>query len=64
LHGPPNLTSGHAFSPDQFRRTICTQEIDLGLTITEHMHMRRSMIIDKDDYAQTIGTQNGNRGYT
>ncbi len=48
--------------PDQFRRSAATDEIDLHLAIPEHMHMRRQVIVEIDDDAQSVGAEHGDNG--
>jgi hypothetical protein len=38
---------------------IGTQQIDLGLTVTENMDVRRLVIVNENDDAQAVGTKHG-----
>jgi hypothetical protein len=51
--------SGHAISPNQFRSSACSEQIDLGVTVTEDVHVSRLVIVDEDDNAQAVGMQDG-----
>jgi hypothetical protein len=59
LHRAPDLPAGHSVRPNQFGPTIGTEEINLGLTVTEDMHVSRLVIVDEDDHAKTAGTKHG-----
>ena len=61
LHGPAGLAPVHALEPNQLRGPADTPEIDVGLTITEDVHVNRLMIIGEDDHPQIAGTQDGDR---
>jgi len=43
-----------AFSPDKGWRTVRPDQVDLGMTIAEHMHMGGFVIVCEDDDAQPM----------
>ena len=51
------FAAGHSVGPNQFGRILCSEQVDLGLPISADMDMRRTVIIDVDDHAQTVDTQ-------
>jgi hypothetical protein len=59
LHGPPDIAAGHADSEDQLGLAGGADEIDLGFAITEHVDMRRLVIVDEDDEAQAVSAVHG-----
>jgi hypothetical protein len=59
-HGATNLTAGHVVGPDQFGTSLGPHQVDLGFTVSEHVNMRRQMIIEVDDDSQAIGSQHSN----
>src|SRR4051794_32503995 len=58
-HGPANLGAGHALGPNQLGASVGAPQIDLGLTVTKDVHVRRLVIIDEDDHPQPTGKKNG-----
>jgi hypothetical protein len=56
-HCASYFAAGHSVGPKQIGRILCPEQVDLGLAIPEDMDMRRLVIIDVDDHAQTVGTQ-------
>jgi hypothetical protein len=58
-HRTADLAAGHAISPDQFGGSVGPEQIDPGVTVTEDVDMRRLVIVDEDDHAQAVGTQDG-----
>jgi len=62
LHGTAQIVRLHAFGPDESRNPVRSDQIDLGLPITEHMHMGWLVIVREDDDAQTMRTVNRNHG--
>ena len=55
--GPPDLASGHALGPDEVRRAIGAEKVDLRLPVPEHVHMRRRVIVGEDDDPQPLRAQ-------
>jgi hypothetical protein len=58
-HRATHLAARHTIGPDQVRRAIGTQRIDLGLTVTEDVDVRRRVIINENDDAQAMGAKDG-----
>jgi hypothetical protein len=54
-HGTAHISAGHVLSPDQVGDAIGTEEIDLGLTVTEDVS--RHMVVDEDDDAEAMRTK-------
>lgn len=57
---PADFGPAHAVSPNQFRDSAESQEIDLGVTVTENMDVGRLVIVEEDNHAQAEGTKHGN----
>jgi hypothetical protein len=51
LHGATQITGLHIFSLDKGWRTVRPDQVYLGMTIAEHMHMGRFVIVSEDDDA-------------
>ena len=60
-HRATHLAARHALGPDQVRRAVGTQQIDLGLTVTEDVDVRRRVIVDENDDAPAMGAKYGDR---
>ena len=56
-HRPAQIVCFHALHPHKRRKTIRPDQVDLGVTVTEHMHMGWFVIVGKDDGAQTLRTK-------
>jgi hypothetical protein len=54
LHGAPQIVGLHIFSPNKSWRTVRPDQVDLGMTIPEHMHMGWFMVVCEDDDAQPM----------
>jgi hypothetical protein len=54
LHGALQIGRLHVFGPDKGRGTVSPDQVDLGLTVSEHMHMGWFVIVVEDDDAQTM----------
>jgi len=54
LHGATQITGLHVFSPDKGWRTVRSDQVNLGMTIAEHMHMGGFVIVCEDDDAQPM----------
>jgi hypothetical protein len=48
LEGATYIAALHAFRPDQLRSTIWPDQVDLGVAVTEHVNMRRRVVVRKD----------------
>jgi hypothetical protein len=59
-HGATDLAAGHVVGPDQHETSLGAHQVDLGFTTSEHMNMRRQMIIKVDDDAQALGSEHSN----
>lgn len=62
LYRAANLTSSHAFGPDQFRTSRSPQEIDLGLAVTKNVHVSRLVVIEIDDDAKAMSPMDRDHG--
>jgi len=54
LHGPPQVIRLHSFGPDKAWNPVRPDQINLGLSITKHMHMGWFMIVCENDDAQPV----------
>jgi len=54
-HGASNFTSGHAISPYQFWQSSWARQVDLGLTVSVYVDVRRLVIVNEDDHTQAFG---------
>jgi len=54
LHGATQITGLHVFSADKGWRTVRPDQVYLGMTIAEHMHMGGIVIVCEDDDAQPM----------
>jgi hypothetical protein len=61
-HGAADLAAGHAIGPNQFGGSVGPEQIDPGVTITEDVDVSRLVIVDEDDHAQAVGTQDSDHG--
>jgi hypothetical protein len=61
LHGTAQIVRLHAFGPNKGRKTIRPDEVDLGLSVPEHMHMGWFVVVSEDDDAQTMRPGNCDR---
>lgn len=59
-HSAANLAAVHTVSSNQFRGAVSTEQIDLGLTVTEDVDVSRPVIVGEDNHAQALGTKHGN----
>jgi len=62
LHGAAHIAAFHAFDGHDLWLAFGSQQVDLGVSVAEHMHMGWRMVIDKDDEAQAMGAVNGDHG--
>jgi hypothetical protein len=58
-HGAPNISPAHPVGGEKFRTTGCSAQIDLRLSVTKDVNMRRTVVIDEDDHAQSVCPENG-----
>jgi len=56
-HCASNFTALHADGPHKVRPIIWTGKIDLGLSVAEHVHMGRLVIIGEDHDTKSIATK-------
>ncbi len=62
LHRPANVPVLHSIDPNQLGRASRACQVDLGLPITKHVHMRRLVVVQEDDDAETPGAMDGDHG--
>lgn len=48
FHGAAYIAAFHSIGPDQFRLAAWPYQVDLGLPVTEGVHMSRFVIVQKD----------------
>jgi hypothetical protein len=59
-YGATNLTARHVVGPDQVGCALGPNQVDLGLSVPEHVNMGRRMVIDINDDTEAVGPQHGN----
>jgi hypothetical protein len=58
-HRAAHFVSLHIRRPDQLGRSAPTCQVDLGVPITEDMHVGRFVVIAEDNDAQPMRAMNG-----
>jgi hypothetical protein len=53
-HRSPDICPCHSIGPDQFGFAVPPAQIYLGLSVSKDMHMRRFVIVHKDDDPQAV----------
>lgn len=54
LHGAAHIAALHAFYGHDLWPAVGSQQVDLGVSVAEHVDMGRRMVIDEDDEAQAM----------
>jgi len=62
LHGAAHIAALHAFNRHDPGAAVRGDQVDLDVTITEHVDMGRLMVIDKDDKPQAVGPMDRDHG--
>jgi len=57
-----HVAATHVVGPNQFRRTVRSAEVNLGLAVTEDMDVRVPMVVGEDDDAEAVPSSIGDRG--
>ncbi len=60
LHGATNIASLHAVDPRQRGDAVRSDQIDLRLSVAEHMDMGRLVVVREYDEAQPASAMNRN----